>query len=299
MNSTVVPVLEVGGTHATAAIVRLTPTADQHAAALIRVSVRGPIPADGTVDAIAEAITGVVLAVDPGRDHPGWAVAIPGPFDYQRGIGLFRGVGKFAALNGVDVGELLHRHAGITAITFVNDADAFGLGESAAGSGTDYDPGVYLTLGTGVGSAFIRSGRCVHDGPEVPPDGHAYRIMIDGVPLEDRISRRAIMAAWLLRTGEQADVADLAARAADDQLADAIFADAYEGLARGIIEYLRAFGAQAVIIGGSIAGSWWLIDKHFVTALRRLDCDIPVLPAARPDQAPLIGAAWEAYRRSS
>lgn len=299
MGPTTVPVLEIGGTHVTAATVRLAPTADQHVAATITRSARGGIPADGTADAIAGSVVDVVRTVDPGHDHPGWGVAIPGPFDYQRGIGLFRGVGKFAALNGVDVGELLCRHGGITAISFVNDADAFGLGEYVAGAGSGYDPAVYLTLGTGVGSAFIRSGRCVHDDPEVPPDGHAYRIMIDGVPLEDRMSRRAIITAWLRRTGEHADVADLAARAVHDQRADAVFADGYEALARGMIDHLRAFDARAVIIGGSIAGSWWLVEKHLVTALRRLGCTIPVLPAARPDEAPLIGAAWVAHRQTS
>lgn len=299
MRSTIVPVLEIGGTHVTAAIVRLTLIGDQHAAAAITVSARGRIPADGTAVTIAEAIADGVQRVDPARDHSGWSVAIPGPFDYRRGIGLFRGVGKFASLNGVDVGELLRRHVGITAIRFINDADAFGLGEYAAGAGSAYDPGVYLTLGTGVGSAFIRSGRCVHEGPEVPPDGHAYRIMIDGVPLEDRMSRRAIIAAWLGRTGEHADVADLAARAAGDQRIDAVFADAYDALARGMIDHLRAFDARAMIIGGSIAGSWWLIERHLVTAMRRLGCDIPVLPADRPDEAPLVGAAWAAYQQTS
>ena len=36
-----------------------------------------------------------------------WGVAIPGPFDYERGIGLFADVGKFEALCGVDVREAL------------------------------------------------------------------------------------------------------------------------------------------------------------------------------------------------
>ena len=36
-----------------------------------------------------------------------WGVAVPGPFDYEAGIGRYHGVGKFGALSGVDVGAAL------------------------------------------------------------------------------------------------------------------------------------------------------------------------------------------------
>ena len=58
-------------------------------------------------------------------------VAMPGPFDYDTGIGRFHDVGKFDALNGVDVGAALRpRRPGLPpAIAFVNDAAAFAIGE--------------------------------------------------------------------------------------------------------------------------------------------------------------------------
>ena len=73
--------------------------------------------AAGTLSPSAGAaeILGPVIAC--GRELPVpcaryWGVAIPGPFDYQSGVGLFAGVGKFEALYGVDVAPRSRRAAG-------------------------------------------------------------------------------------------------------------------------------------------------------------------------------------------
>ena len=65
-----------------------------------------------------------------------WGVAIPGPFDYVRGIADFHGVGKFDALRGVDLGDVLRRTLTRAngRVSFVNDAEAFAIGEWASGA---------------------------------------------------------------------------------------------------------------------------------------------------------------------
>ncbi len=287
------PVLEIGGTHVTAAVVTFDPGSSARAS--VTDCCRGAIPAQGTAAQIGAAIGAVVGSVDLRTSAARWGIAIPGPFDYERGVGLFTAVGKFDSLYGVDLADLLAEHAGITDCRFVNDAEAFGLGEYAVGAGRGYDPSVYLTLGTGVGSAFIHDGVCRRTGADVPPEGHAHLIDVDGVPLEDRMSRRAIMADWSRRTGESADVRQIAERArSGDGAATAVFREAYGVLALGLAPYLVAFGARAVIIGGSVARSWDLVERHLITALAGLGCDMPVLPAADPESSPLVGASWVA-----
>ena len=92
-----IPVLEVGGTHVTAVLVTAGPW-DLVPGSLTT----APLDADGTaaemLDELAAAANGL-----PGGHRPDWVVAVPGPFDYGRGIGLFRDVGKFDSLYGVDV----------------------------------------------------------------------------------------------------------------------------------------------------------------------------------------------------
>src|SRR3954466_5529940 len=133
-----VPVLEIGGTHVTAAAVDPSdwrgggtpPRAGAPSDGRVEGSPRYSLDADAAADALIQRFfrAGNALRAPAGAT---WGIAMPDPFDYARGIGLFEGVGKFTALRGVDVGDALRsRLRGEFA--FVNDADAFLLGEWAA-----------------------------------------------------------------------------------------------------------------------------------------------------------------------
>lgn len=118
-------------------------------------------------------------------------------------------MGKFEALYGMDVRRaLLHglrQRPGD--IVFLNDAHAFLTGEWSMGTVHGHRRAVGITLGTGVGSAFLADGRIRDTGPGTPPEGRMDLTGIDGRPLEDTVSRRAI----LTRYGDPAaDVSDIA-----------------------------------------------------------------------------------------
>ena len=124
------------------------------------------------------------------------------------GDGLFRDVGKFDSLYGVDVrrGLMLRLRPSPSAVRFLNDADAFGLASTRSAPG--HDRAVCITLGTGVGSAFLDRGRPVNSGPTVPPDGSIHLVVHDGRPIEETVSRRAIRTAYATSAGvASADVA--------------------------------------------------------------------------------------------
>jgi glucokinase len=283
-----VPVLEIGGTHVSAALVdpatwRLTTTtrfsldADASAAALLERFAR----AAGSLSAPAEAV---------------WGVAMPDPFDYQRGIGLFEGVGKFTALCGVDVGEALRaRLRG--AVAFLNDADAFLLGEWAAGAAVGAKRCVGITLGTGVGSAWLVDGAIVD--PGVPPGGRIHRMDIAGAPLEDVVSRRAIRRAFAAAGGDPtADVREIAEQArAGSPMARRVLDAAMTALGRVIGRCAAGFRADVLVIGGSMSASWDVFEPAFRAGA--LGNGLPrVEIAAESDAAPLIGAAVHAVRHS-
>jgi glucokinase len=122
--------LEIGGTHVTSALV------NQRAGLPVPGSVRRRAidphaPADELVNGFASAVVDAHAA----PEVP-WAVAIPGPFDYHRGVGLFKDVGKFDAL--LDVNLTARLHAALPHltgdITLVNDADAFARRRMASGA---------------------------------------------------------------------------------------------------------------------------------------------------------------------
>ena len=226
---------------------------------------------------------------------------MPGPFDYVHGIALFEDVGKFDHLRGVDL------HAALcdgieprpASVRFVNDAEAFLLGEWLHGAATGYARCAAITLGTGVGSSFLADGEIVSSGADVPPDGRAHHLRIDGRRLEDVVSRRAIRAAYGDATRDTAaDVHEIAERARDGERAARDVIDAkMRALGLALAPYLARFGAQVVVVGGSMSASWDLFGPAFVAELR---APIPVVVAQDPEHAPLLGAARHALtqRRS-
>ncbi|MFF4901905.1 ROK family protein [Streptomyces sp. NPDC001068] len=289
-----VPVLDIGGTHVTAALVDPA-TGHPVPSSVLRRPLGSDAPADGILDTIALA------ALELPADHrPFWGVAIPGPFDYGSGVGRFTDIGKFETLAGVDVGAGLRRRLGRRAerLRFLNDADAFAIGEHHAGSAAGHERVVCLTLGTGVGSSFLRNGRPVHDGTQVPPGGHVHRLTTGGRPLEDLASRRAIRThyaglASLPMERDLPDVHEIAALAkGGNSAAREAFRYAFASLGEVLAPWIDRFAATAVVIGGSMAQSWDLIQPPLSAGLVRTGgIGVRVLPAGRPAEAPLIGAA--------
>ncbi|MEV0849695.1 ROK family protein [Streptomyces sp. NPDC049954] len=286
--------LEIGGTHVTAALV------DTGRAAVLQDSVRHAALDPG---APAEEILGAVLAcarevaAPPGAT---WGAAVPGPFDYARGVARFSGVGKFDALAGTDLGRALT--AGLPGagahFRFLNDAHAFTLGEWAVGAGRGHGRVVGLTLGTGVGSAFLADGALADEGPGVPHEGHVHLLTIDGRPLEETVSRRALLRRYAAETGHSpddgVDVRDLAERArAGEAVAGRVLHRAFHALGAALAPWLSAFGAEAVIVGGSVARAWDLVRPAVDAGITQAGprTDIVLRRAERLVAAPLLGAA--------
>ncbi|MEI6622596.1 MAG: ROK family protein, partial [Actinomycetes bacterium] len=255
---------DIGGTHVSAALVELPSwlvVSDSER--------RRDLDAHGSADAILDAIAAcghAVLTQALGRFDVSKVsgCAMPGPFDYDNGIGHFEGVNKFESLNGCDVrtGLLDRLAAHLDGITFLNDADSFLLGEWVSGAVVGADRVAGITLGTGIGSAFMADGKLVGSGPDVPPFGEVHLLSIKGVPLEDVVSRKAVRVLYtqVSGTSELIDVqriCDLAR--AGDPAADQAVREPYSQLGAALVEWLIRFGASALVVGGSISKSWYLV----------------------------------------
>ncbi|WP_055563880.1 ROK family protein [Streptomyces atriruber] len=286
------PVLELGGTHVTAAL------ADPGTATVLR-RVRQPVRARGT----AEHVLGALVRCAGELDAPAgqvWGVAVPGPFDHEKGIARFAGVGKFDDLYGIDVRAVLldavWPHPGEA--VFLNDAHAFLLGEWRAGAARGRHRCVGITLGTGVGSAFMVAGRVRHEGPGVPPQGRVDLVEAGGRPLEESVSRRAILARY---AGADAspdvalnlDVSEVADRArAGERRARRVLDEAFTTLGAVLAPHLRDFEADVLVVGGAMAASWDLLRPALRAGLR--DTPVTLRPAGLGEDAALVGAAAHA-----
>jgi glucokinase len=285
----VIPVLEVGGTHVSAALVD---PADWQVASSVRLALD---PGAALEVLLGRFGTAAAAVKTPARS--GWGVAIPDPFDYERGIGQFEGVGKFAALRGVDVGAALRARLTASRLAFLNDADAFVLGEWIAGAATGAQRCAGLTLGTGIGSGWLVRGEIVD--PGWPPGGRLHRVTIGGRPLEDTVSRRAIRRGYAVAGGDRAaDVRHICELArTGDARARRVLDEAFVPLGRVMGECLSGFRADVLVVGGSMAASWDVLAPAFRAGAQ--GSGLPEIRlAARGDDAGLVGAALQARRTS-
>ena len=285
-----VAVLEVGGTHVSAAWV-------DRDGWLVEELPRAELDPAGSTERLLAglATAGERLAAPTGT---AWGVAVPGPFDYARGVAHYAGVGKFEGLTGVDVRSALYERLPERpgSITFVNDASAFLIGEWLIGTARGATRCAAVTLGTGIGSAFLDRGRVVDSGPDVPPEAEVHLLRHDGLPLEDWVSRRALRRGYAARCGlwrDDPDVKEIAELArTGDPAASATFDAAFTVLGEVLGPWLERFGADQLVVGGSIAGAWDLIARPLRTGLsRRSDCRYAIGLAAEPIRSPLVGAA--------
>jgi glucokinase len=275
--------LDVGGTHVTAA------TVDVAAAEVIPASrVRTELLSESGRDELLDRIRNTARAALSGNAAAA-GVAVPGPFDYARGISLLEH--KLESLFDADLRSEL-----ATALTlppenvrFVNDAEAFLVGEWWAGAAQGHERAVGITIGTGIGSAFLEGGIVVSTGERVPPDGELHRQLFRGAPVEERISRGALLARY---GDESVDVVEVAQRARGGELrAQEAFAKLASDLAEFLRPWLAAFDPSCLVVGGSIARSWDLLEK----GLEPLEAEVAVVtPPEHIDDAPLLGAARHA-----
>jgi glucokinase len=283
-----VAAVDIGGTHASAGIVGLTARGVENGS-----RTRVPLhPAGSESELLADIVRAASEVVRPGVHRLG--IAVPGPFDYEAGISRIEH--KLRGLYGVDLRSGIAAGVGLPpqAVRFLNDAEAFLLGEWWAGAARGHARAVGITLGTGIGSAFVADDRIVRSSPEVPPGGELYVLSFRGVHVEETISSRGLISAYA-SSGEGLDAEDIAARA---KAAEPAARRAFEELGRALGEFLtpwlRRFEPSCLVVGGSIARSWELFEQSLRADLESVASLETITAAAELEDAPLLGAAWYA-----
>jgi glucokinase len=250
-----------------------------------------PIASAGPAEEILATLAGVVRHHLAGLAQPplGVACGMPGPFDYQAGISYIRGVAKYETIYGLDLRAALRERLGQPAlpILFRNDAEAAIVGEARFGLGQPYQRLIGLTLGTGLGSAFIHQGVPLTSGPGVPPNGWLYDQPVHGQLADDVFSSRGLIAR-LTQAGVKPAEIEPAAQSArqGNALARQVFADFGRDLGQFIQPFGRDFQAEALLVLGGIAGAFDLFAPWLGQSL-----PVPVWPGRLGADAALLGAA--------
>jgi glucokinase len=235
------------------------------------------------------------MKAQAGHDRVGGAMlAVPGPFDLQAGVSLMRH--KLPYLYGVDLRKTLATRFGLEPahVRFLNDADAYLLGEVGAGAARGFRRAVGLTLGTGIGSAFAVDGNLVTEGPGVPSGGEIWNLPYRGGIVEDFISSRAIVGNYERCTGMKREVVGLAAAAPGDPAAQEAFIEFGNHLGIVIQTLLADFRADVIVLGGGISRS---ADLFLPTVQSQIgDLPLQLRVSELKDEAALVGCGVAAFR---
>jgi glucokinase len=294
MNKNIAIGTDIGGSHISCAAIDLV-SGKILKETLTEKPVDNQSPAKVIIETWSNALSSVLSKV-PVERVKGIGFAMPGPFDYVKGISFIRGVAKYENLYGVNVMEAISNSLSINdgfLIRFMNDASAFAVGEAWAGSAAEFNRSLSITFGTGFGSAFISKRIPIVDGPEVPKLGCIYHIPYKNGIADDYFSTRGLLNRYKILTGKELKgVKELASLAPDDKLVNDLFIDFGDNAGQFLAPYLTRFKAEILVIGGNISHAYSLFGDVFEARLKAEKCYCKIAISTLKEDAALLGSAY-------
>jgi glucokinase len=294
MNKNIAIGTDIGGSHISCAAIDLV-TGKIIKETLTEKSVDNQSAAKIIIDTWSAALSSVMSKI-PVAKIKGIGFAMPGPFDYVKGISYIRGVAKYENLYGVNTKEAIAENLGLKddfLIRFMNDASAFAVGEAWAGSASEFNRSLSITFGTGFGSAFISKRIPIVDGPEVPKLGCIYHIPYKDGIADDYFSTRGLLHRYKVLTGRQlSGVKELAALAPDDKFVNDLFIDFGDNAGKFLAPWLLRFKAEILVVGGNISHAYNLFGDVFEASLKNEKCFCKVAISKLKEDAALLGSAY-------
>ena len=284
--------IDIGGSHMTAALVNLG-TRSLVQGTLQRVSVDSNDTADNILSCWCKVIEQVFDDASVTEKYIG--IAIPGPFDYENGIALIQDQEKFRSLYQLNLKQELAVRLRIQPdqIRFVNDAAGFLQGEVFGGAAQDGKKVIGLTLGTGLGSAFMGNG--------VAEDAALWQSPFKEGIAEDYLSTRWFIHRYFQSTGKVVQgVKALAALESQSPVVKQIFTEFGQHLAEFLSPLILKRDADLVVLGGNIANAHSYFLLSLISKLQEDNVHTTIKIAELKEVASLIGAAscWQLLHQS-
>jgi len=227
-------------------------------------------------------------------------VAVPGVVDEESGVAVWAANIGF---RDVPLRDLVSERLGVPSV-LGHDVRVGGVAEARLGAGRDHRHVLFIAIGTGIAAAHVVGGRAfagAHGAagevghiivrPGGPPCGCGARGCLESLASASAIGRRYAEVSGI------ADAAafDVAARAAaGEPLAGAVWKDAVEALADGLLTAQALYDAGVVVLGGGLAeaGEALLAPLRLALDARITFHRLPLLTrAALGDTAGCVGAA--------
>lgn len=270
------------------------------------VEVAPPVPVDANgpsssiIGTLAEVLRTGLRAADGRVARIG--VAMPGPFDYSRGVSLM--TRKFGAINGLDlVGALRGALPELAerSVRFRHDANAFLAGEMWLGAARGAGRAIGVTLGTGIGVScclddVFLTNRLGSPSANVSVWSRPYK---EGI-VEDYISTAGLVARYRREHSDYPaengvkGIAEAAKRG--EACAVSLFQELGEDLGAVLVPLCERFDPERIVFGGQIATDFDLFGPALKAALARAGRKQAVVMGRLGTHAALLGATLDERR---
>lgn len=294
MNATTRIGIDVGGSHFSASVIQY-----QDQKPTIQSSVTNALDSKQSASSFVNAFaTFIKNNRSDQADNQPIGIAFPGPFNYPDGICQIYGVGgKFSNLFGLNLKASLQNLLSTqTEIYFANDAHCFALG-CHQHLQLKKERAIYITLGTGFGSAFMEDGHLIHDDGRIPEGGAFYYLSFKTGIADEYFSTRWFINEAKSITGEAfLSVKDIVLN--NPSLAQKLFALFCENFAAFMIPWLKSFNCEKLIIGGNIAKAKLLFNDQLIQILADNELQTEVLYVDETENMIMMGAAYMADKAS-
>ncbi|HSC55362.1 MAG TPA: ROK family protein [Phnomibacter sp.] len=287
--------IDIGGTHITTALVDTQNTGKE----TIRKSTTA-LNANASANSIINTLTQSLKDIlDHEADVDALGIAIPGPFDYEKGVCAIANVGgKFEQAFGLHIHQALKDMKEISGktISFSNDAKCFAAGYYHLQQLTSKRT-VFLTLGTGFGSAFIRDGILVANDSIIPESGAFYDQEFCGGIADDFFSSRWILKTYKKKSGiTPTSVKELAENPSAASIE--VWNEFGTNLGSFLLPWLKKFGCDELVIGGNIAKALPLFYANFYKELEEMTGKMNIVGCNDTDECIVVGAAITAGKKT-
>lgn len=234
---------------------------------------------------ILDELTAFILDMTHQGESFRLSLAMPAPFNYEDGICLIQEQGKFKYLFNVNLKIELSDILRIdqSDLKFINDAQAFLLGETFFGKVNGAQRVLGLTLGSGLGSS-IKNGQQV-------VDGELWKSSF-----KDGIAEDYLGSSWFINWMKKEKgiqikgVKEIIQEKEILEIAGNVFGEFADNLAEFISLHYLTIKMDKVILGGNISLSYSFFMDKLIQNLLIKGIDIPVEVSLLGEKSALYGA---------
>jgi len=284
--------MDIGGTHITAALIDINEMKIIEGS-ISKVSFDSNLPVKTVMDYWEKAIR-PLYEKSQSEKLSGIALAIPGPFDYEKGTFWIKDQNKYDNFYGLNIKDLLRERFDFDhnfQIVSENDATSFGKGEVYKNTQNLTKKIMAITLGTGLGGCFIENGKIINIGKNVPENGEIWNLPYKNGIAEDAVSQRGLLSNYKDLSGNNIDNGlELYNLAKDgDKKAIEAFRKFGEDLAEVVLPCLKNFSAEMLVIGGKLATAEDLFLNVFKEKVKNTGIELEIVLSTDNETSALLG----------